>query len=193
MSIDNLHGFNTNQDIITLDKTIKLLIQKDSFNEAFFQVDQYINKYPNKPELYCIKADIYNSMNLFNFASECYSNVLKLDTNNALAFDSHGFSLVQNGNFIDAIDDFNTIINNTNLNYRQFVLNSAYNLRALSVAAIGDWNLLKSYYTFVDNNFIIYLYSIDGKVDKDRLEKCMLNYEVLPKIIKYMLYFDYVS
>ncbi len=75
----------------------------------------------------------------------------------------------QKGEFNKAIEYFTYLINNPNLEcYKYFATDRGF--RIMAACAIGKWDIAEEDIHYIPDDYIIYVYSIDGKIDKKRLE-----------------------
>ena len=85
---------------------------------------------------------------------------------------------LQNGEFEKAIEIFTYLINNPSLECYEYFA-SDRGLRAIAACAEGKFDIAQADIEYISSDYVIYLYSIEGKIDKKRLEASITTREKL--------------
>jgi len=170
MSAQYLYGYDTNDEIYVISKKIKHY----SFEQALEIINNIIDKYPQHPECYMMKAGLFYVLGEYNDSViKNYTEAISLNNTTAVPYHSRGIVLVDENLFDDAIDDFSTVIEKKILEHRDYVLSSCYAFRVISYCALGYWDEASKDINFLDEKFITYNTSISGMINKDRLINCI--------------------
>ena len=158
---------NTNQKILK-DKAFKLYLKKE-YEESLTLIEECLEISPCA-ECFTIKAYIYKSLKNFTEAEKNYTLAIESDLNDASSYHLRGNFFFRRSNFYDAIDDYSYVINNSNLEYREIVIDSVLFERALVYCCIGEFDKAMEDYKKTNINVrFMYILPIAGKVNKEIL------------------------
>ena len=164
-----LYGTVTNDEIYTQSN----FILEENFDDALEAVNELIIKYSTHEECYFLRGDLFSFNHKYIEAIYDYDRGIEINNSNAIYFHTRGSTLINNSEFLEAIDDFQTIIDNKDLIHRDYVLSSAYAFRAISYCCIGEWEKCHKDIAYVKEDFITYHFPIKNKINKKRLEECV--------------------
>ncbi len=169
-----IYGCKTNNEIYVTFKKVDLL-EENSYEKALNLLNELIKKYPNNFECYIKKANLLED---YYESIKNYTKAIEL-AKSPIAYYFRGQTYIRIGNFDNAIDDFTTIIEMPSLKDRDYILNSSYSFRIIAYCASGDWINAKKDIKLLSDEFITYLESFQGPINKERLVKCINNKELL--------------
>ena len=142
-------------------------------NYSLEDIKKLISKYPNRAECYALVAKLYSKKNDFANSEDFYNKAIKLSPNNAAYYFVRGRFFLNIGYFYDCIDDLTYIIEHKDLKNQSYY--AAREIRLIAACCAGDWKTAKEDIEYIEDDFVIYLRPVAGRITKERLVNSIKN------------------
>ena len=140
-------------------------------------IKKLISKYPDRAECYALAGELYEKNNDLVNAEISYDKAISLSSNNAAYYFVRGCFFIDIGNFYDCIDDLTYIIEHKDLKNQSYY--TARGIRLIAACCVGDWKTAKEDIEYIEDDFVIYLRSVAGRITKKRFLNSIKNRKLL--------------